>query len=105
MKKIFLLLLVIGSSYGLTAQVANTMDSTNHNSGALITATAYASLPVLETAVSPDIVSKLESKYGSSLYDITAVQGASSTGYVIRVFENGVYQIDYVGEDGNAYKE
>ncbi len=48
------------------------------------------------------MVSKITSKFGSSVYDITSVKGASgSAEYVVRVLENGQLRTQHVGEDTN----
>ena len=102
MKKIFLSLLLLTGSYTLMAQMANsTMATDSSNMG--MTATTYASLPVLETGVPQDMVTKLENKYGPSLYDITTVRSNTPElwEFVVRVWANGQYRTDYIGLDGN----
>jgi hypothetical protein len=101
MKKIIMLsLLLLLGGYNLMAQAGNT--SMNKADTLGITATAYASLPVLETYVSQDVIDKMKNKYGNTLYDITAVAGTSNqTQYVVRSLKNGQYTTDYINESGN----
>jgi hypothetical protein len=101
MKKIMLTFLLLSGGYNLMAQVGNT--SMNNSDTLGITATAYASLPVLETYVSPEVIDKMKSKYGNTLYDITLIAGPSNQmQYVVRSIKNGQYITDYIGEDGNS---
>jgi len=102
MKKIFLSLLLLTGSYTLMAQTGNiTMAKDSSTMG--MTATTYAALPVFETNVPQDMVTKLETKYGSSLYDITTVRSNTPEQweFVVRVWDNGQYRTDYIGLDGN----
>jgi hypothetical protein len=100
MKKIILSLLLLFGGYNLMAQVGNT--SMNKADTLGITATAYASLPVLETYVPQEVIDKMKSKYGNTLYDITTVVNTSNqTQYVVRSVKNGQYTTDYISEGGN----
>jgi len=102
MKKIFLSLLMVTGSYTLMAQMTTTTMAKDSNSMGM-TATTYAALPVLETGVPPDMVTKLETKYGASLYDITTVRSNTPEQwtFVVRVWDNGQYRTDFIGLDGN----
>ena len=102
MKKIFLSLLLLTGSCSLMAQMANsTMAKDSSTMG--MTATTYAALPLLETGVPQDMVTKLETKYGTSLYDITTVRSNTPDqwAFVVRIWVNGQYRTDYIGMDGN----
>ena len=58
-------------------------------------------LPVMETYVPQDVVSKLESKYGSALYDITTLQSVNGVDrYCVRTLNNGV--VEAVTVDGSG---
>ena len=62
----------------------------------------YASLPVLESYVPADVVSKVKSKY-NYVYDITPIKHTTDqTAYVVRHLDNGAYKTEIIGEDGNA---
>ncbi|MEO6639218.1 MAG: hypothetical protein ABIN25_13150, partial [Ginsengibacter sp.] len=88
---------------------ANASQNTNTMNSGMVTnsqniegQTGYASLPVLESYISDDVVSKIKAKY-PSVYDITAVKHtADQMGYVVRVSENGTFKTETVGEDGNT---
>lgn len=104
---------VSNPSPGMNSNMQNNMNSNsstntnNMNSGMVTNSqniegqTGYASLPVLESYISADVVSKIKSKY-PSVYDITAVKHtADQMGYVVRVSDNGTFKTETVGEDGN----
>ena len=58
----------------------NNMSNMNSNGmGSMSRATAFAALPVKESYISDDILSKIKSKYGngSVIYDITAIRAAT----------------------------
>jgi len=62
----------------------------------------YASLPVLESYVPEDVVSKIRSKY-ISVYDISAIKHTADQGaYAVRYNDNGVFKTEIIGADGNT---
>jgi hypothetical protein len=82
-------------------QANNSMNSMNTGMTGLSSA-GYVAAPQMQTFVSPDMVSKITSKFGSSIYDITSVKGASgSAEYVVRMLENGQLRTQHIGEDAN----
>ena len=100
MKKYFLLLLMIAASYTLIAQVKNPLKNNTFNSG--IAAAANAALPVLETYVSPALITKMKSTFRDFLYDITTIEGpVNKKQYVVRSFKSGQLTTEYFDEDGN----
>jgi hypothetical protein len=82
--------------------IANASSSMITNSQNVKGQPGYATLPVLESYVPDDVVSKAKSKY-PSVYDIIAVKHtADQTAYVVRYGDNGVYKTETIGEDGNT---
>jgi hypothetical protein len=82
--------------------MSTTSSGTMINSQNIAGHVGYASLPVLETYVPADIVSKAKSKY-NLVYDITAIKDTNNkTAYVVRYGDNGVYKTEKIGEDGNV---
>ncbi|TWF33926.1 hypothetical protein FHW36_111117 [Chitinophaga polysaccharea] len=60
-----------------------------------------AALPVMETYVPQDVVNKLESKYGSALYDITTLQSVNGVDrYCVRTLNNGIAEAVTVDGSG-----
>lgn len=63
-------------------------------------------LPVTQTYVPDDVVSKISSKFGPMVYDITTLQGANDQNiYQVRVLENGQLRSEWIGEDGNSIND
>src|SRR6185312_14402466 len=56
----------------------NSMSNMNSNGMGSMSGTAFAALPVRESYISDDILSKIKSKYGNGtvIYDITAIRAA-----------------------------
>lgn len=132
MKKIILLLLVCSSTYTLYAQDASdTMQnkktkmkmkskgnpndmqngtissSTTTTNTTIVVMTGWrtdpASLPVIGTDVSADVVTNIKNKYGATVYDIRQMKSSSGQDiYAVRVMDNGQIRTDYVGADGNV---
>ena len=86
-----------------STSATNTMSpGTVTNSQNIAGQKGYAALPVLESYVSEDVVSKIKSKY-PSVYDITPVKHTiDQMVYVVRVGDNGTFKTETVGEDGNT---
>ena len=62
-----------------------------------------ASLPVIETNVSADVVTNIKNKYGATVYDIGQMKSPSGQDiYVVRVMGSGQVRTDFVGADGNV---
>jgi len=98
MKKIIIALVIIaGSCYGASAQVVPATNNPSNVNGL----SKFAALPVLETYVPDDIVTKMKSMYGDKLYDITWVKSSANQDmYVVRTEENGNYQTQMINSDG-----
>ena len=65
-----------------------------------------ANLPVVGNNVSPDVVSTLKTRYGSTIYDIKKIRSTGGQDiYVMRVMENGGMKTMYVGADGNVVSQ
>jgi hypothetical protein len=62
------------------------------------------SLPVTETYVPDDIVSKVGTMFGPMIYDITTLKGDSAHNiiYQVRTVENGQVKAQWIGEDGST---
>ncbi|MBA2561521.1 MAG: hypothetical protein H0V14_01155 [Chitinophagaceae bacterium] len=82
-------------------QVTNNLSTgTGMNTG--LSSAGYVAAPQMQTFVAEDVVSKVKSKYGDLIYDITSIKSAAGTAeYVIRVLENGQLRTQYIGEDAN----
>jgi|SRR5665213_1287991 len=66
--------------------VSELMNDSNHLQGN----GAYAALPVYESLIPKDVVDKLVTKYGTKLYDITAIKEADNqVGYLVRLIQDG----------------
>lgn len=64
--------------------------------------TFTAALPVKQSLIPDAVVSKANSTWGPSLYDITAIKGASGQEvYLVRTIENGQLSSQWIGEDGS----
>ena len=99
MKKTLLLLLISAGSYNLMAQVAN---PTTNSGNSDVTVTTFVALPVLDTYVPQDIISKMINKYGNDLYDITTIVGTTDkTQYVVRLIKNGEITTDLFDANGD----
>jgi len=62
-----------------------------------------ATLPIVGTGVSQEVVNTLKNKYGSSIYDIKQITGTSGQSiYIVRVMENGGMRSEYVDASGNV---
>lgn len=91
-----------------TTTITNTAITTaNPSSTTILLATGWrtdpASLPVVGTGVSADVVANIKSKYGENIYDIKKIRSTSGQdAYAVRVMENGQYNTYYVGADGNV---
>jgi hypothetical protein len=91
-----------------TGMNTNTMVTTaNPTSATIVLMTGWrtdpASLPVVGTGVSAEVVTTLKTKYGDNIYDIKKIRTTSGQdAYAVRVMENGQYTIYYVGADGNV---
>ena len=91
-----------------TGVKSNTMVTTaNPTSATIVLMTGWrtdpASLPVVGTGVSAEVVTTLKTKYGDNIYDIKKIRTTSGQdAYAVRVMENGQYTIYYVGADGNV---
>jgi hypothetical protein len=65
--------------------------------------TYSVSLPVTQTYVPDDIVSKAGSMFGQTIYDIAMLkQDSTHNIYQIRTAENGVVKAQWIAEDGSA---
>jgi hypothetical protein len=63
--------------------------------------TFIVSLPVHQTMVPDEVVSKVNSMYGPGVYDITALKGSNSQQvYQVRILENGTLRSEWINEDG-----
>src|SRR5450759_2465923 len=132
MKKMIFLLLVCSCTYTLYAQDAsdtmqkketkmkmkskanpNDMQNGTMSSSTTTTNTTMvsidgwttnpASLPVIETNVSADVVTNIKNKYGATVYDIGQMKSSSGQDiYVVRVMGSGQVRTDFVGADGNV---
>lgn len=90
-----------------TGTMSNNMSSSTFTNNTRITIQGWrtdpASLPVIGTGVSADVVTSIKSKYGSNIYDIKKIKITSGQdAYAVRVMENGQYNTYYVGADGNV---
>jgi len=64
--------------------------------------TFTAALPVKQSLIPDAVVSKANSTWGPSLYDITAIKGSSGQEvYLVRTIENGQLSSQWIGEDGS----
>ena len=64
--------------------------------------TFTASLPVKQSLIPDAVVSRANSTWGPSLYDITAIKGnAGQQVYLVRTIENGQLSSQWIGEDGS----
>ena len=60
-------------------------------------------LPVMESAVETDVISKLKGMYGTNVYDVTRIKVADhSDAYVVRIIENGQVRSEVVDAQGQA---
>jgi hypothetical protein len=61
-------------------------------------------MPVIQSYVPDDIVSKATTMFGPMIYDVTTLKGdsAHSTIYQIRTIENGQVKAQWIGEDGSS---
>ena len=84
----------------------NNMGSTIFTNDTRITIQGWrtdpASLPVIGTGVTADVVATMKNKYGTNIYDIKKIRVTSGDAYAVRVMENGQYNTYYVGADGNV---
>lgn len=65
-----------------------------------------ASLPVVGSGVTPEVVTALKNKYGTTLYDIKQLKSTSGQLiYVVRVFDNAGMKSEYVGADGTVVSQ
>ncbi|MGZ3840044.1 MAG: hypothetical protein ACXVBR_05720 [Flavisolibacter sp.] len=65
--------------------------------------TYSVSMPVTETYVPDDILTKATSTYGPAIYDITSLKGNNGQNiYQVRTLENGQVKAQWVGDDGSA---
>ena len=89
-----------------TGALNNNMGSSTFTSNTRITIQGWttdpASLPVVGTGVSADVVTNIKNKYGTNIYDIKKIRVTSGDAYAVRVMENGQYNTYYVGGDGNV---
>ena len=77
------------------------LNSTMH-SGLNLGKEGWAALPVIESEVSTAVVSNLKAKFSDNLYDILKMKSVNNTDvYMVRVWNNGSFRSDIVGEDGN----
>jgi len=62
------------------------------------------SMPVIQSYVPDDVVSKATTMFGPMIYDVTTLKGdsAHSTIYQIRTIENGQVKAQWIGEDGSS---
>jgi hypothetical protein len=67
-------------------------------------ATYSVSLPVTQTYVPDDVVSKVGNMFGPMIYDITTLKGDSAHNviYQVRTVENGQVKAQWIGEDGST---
>lgn len=76
--------------------------NSNMHSGLNLGKEGWAALPVIETEVSTAVVSNLKAKFSDNLYDILKMKSVNNTDvYMVRVWNNGSFRSDIVGEDGN----
>ena len=90
-----------------TRTMVTTPVTANPTSATIVLMTGWrtdpASLPVVGTGVSAEVVTTLRTKYGDNIYDIKKIKTTSGQeAYAVRVMENGQYNIYYVGADGNV---
>ncbi|MFL5789750.1 MAG: hypothetical protein ACJ748_16940 [Flavisolibacter sp.] len=76
---------------------------TYYNSAGL---TYNVALPVIETQVPADIISKVENTYGPNVYDITRIKGQDNQdAYLIRILDNGQMRTETMNGDGGSVME
>lgn len=89
----------------------------SYNNGGRITNVYYAlnganysvSLPVLNTYVPEELVSKAVNMHSGNLYSITIIKGAEGQNVLgVTMLDNGLSRIEFIGEDGamvtNAFR-
>ena len=96
-----------------TKNMTNLRSNSSMNNDSMLSITTpmpKASLPVLETYISTDIVSVIKQKTagGDQLYDITAVTAVAmpqSWDYVVRVIRNGSMVTEKMDSTGNLINQ
>ncbi|TCJ12638.1 hypothetical protein EPD60_15340 [Flaviaesturariibacter flavus] len=60
-------------------------------------------LPVVQSFVPEEVVTKALSMYGSNVYSINRVRGANGLdNYQVTIIENGMSRSEFIGEDGSS---
>lgn len=60
-------------------------------------------LPVTQSSVSTDVISKIKSMYGTNVYDVTTIKVADhSDAYYVRIIENGQVRSEVIDAQGQA---
>lgn len=63
-------------------------------------------LPVVETSIPDNVISKAAEMYGGNIYDITRMKGMNGQDvYGVRVIENGQSRMERINEDGSKVTE
>lgn len=63
-------------------------------------------LPVMQTYIPDDVVSKVRSMYGYNIYDIMQIRGVKDTAiYHVRILDNGQLRSEYINAEGMAVTE
>jgi hypothetical protein len=66
-------------------------------------ATYTVALPVTQTWVPDDMITKITSMFGPAIYDVTTMKGMDGQNvYQVRLVENGQIRSQWIGDDGNA---
>ena len=64
--------------------------------------TFRVALPVKQSLIPDDVVSKAVNMFGPTIYDITTIKGSSGQDvYHVRVIDNGTVSSQYIGADGS----
>jgi len=68
--------------------------------------TYNVALPVIQTQVPADIISKVGTMYGPTVYDITRVKGMDNQDeYLVRILDNGQIRTERINGDGMTVNE
>jgi hypothetical protein len=69
-------------------------------------ATYSVALPVTQTWMPDEVINKMSSMFGPSIYDIAMIKGAGGQNiYHVRLSENGQMRSQYIGEDGTTIND
>lgn len=101
MKNTFISLSVVAAAVALCSMVDRTGSSAGMSQTDTTLATP-AALPVMETFVSPDILTKAKSaNSGDTLYDVTMAKCSDSThGYILRTLHGGTLTASWLDSTG-----